>query len=314
MKKKFENDFLLKTINCQLPSHSAVILNDVKIAVGGASPFISIWDIRTKLCALQLSGHVTRVISLVEAKCQILASGSYDGGIKIWNYSDAHLLKNLSGQHQNSVDCFEILKNKYLISGSTDATIKIWTIGNFELLKTLKTHKGWALSICLLASNHSFASAIANNNQEGRGYRPIQIWNLETGKNVLTIENYHRHILGLCLLSNGHLASGSSDAWINIWNVTTGLLVNALSGHTDQVTCLVNLDNKHLASGSNNGEIRIWDHKEGVCLISLKSHLNVVSRLSLFKNGSLLSASYDRTLKIWTLNLNDLKRKIEYGK
>ena len=65
-------------------------------------------------------------------------------------------------------------------------------------------------------------------------------------------------INALVLLSDGSLASGSSDKSIRIWNVQSGETMKILNGHNGAIFCLVALDNDSLASGSADKTIRIW--------------------------------------------------------
>lgn len=55
----------------------------------------------------------------------MLASGSYDQTIKIWNPYDGVLMKSLSG-HAKYVQTLAVLNDGRLSSGSGDETIKIW--------------------------------------------------------------------------------------------------------------------------------------------------------------------------------------------
>jgi WD40 repeat protein len=314
-----EDDILLEKIFH--PARIAVILKEKNLAVGDSSPLISIWNIKKKTRGLKLIGHKSPVSALIEARDEILASGSFDFGIKIWNYTDARLLKNLTDGHKDSIFGFDVLKNRNLISCSADATIKIWNLTNFELLKTLRAHTKHVYSVCLLAAKKSGSFCLYTDSLAASASldRTIRIWNLKNGKNVLTIESKDfAYATSLLLLLNENLASGESDGLVKIWDVTTGLLVNSLSGHTNKIASLVNLNSKHLASGSHDGQIRIWNYHNGACLRTFKSHLQTVSSLSLFKNGNLLlSASLDRTVKIWALKnvlKSDPKRKLEYGK
>ncbi len=55
----------------------------------------------------------------------ILASGSYDRTIKLWNKNTGDLLRTLSG-HYNLVQSVAFDSNDILASGSGDYTIKLW--------------------------------------------------------------------------------------------------------------------------------------------------------------------------------------------
>jgi WD40 repeat protein len=72
-----------------------------------------------------LSGHGDSVSYVAFDSDNILASGSYDGTIKLWNKNTGGLLRTLSG-HGNWVLSVAFDSNDILASGSYDRTIKLW--------------------------------------------------------------------------------------------------------------------------------------------------------------------------------------------
>ena len=76
-------------------------------------------------------GHTDYVTSLVCLKNGLLASGSYDSKIKIWNVTDGKLkysFDQLNGGHTHLIWSLVILDNGLLASGSDDYSVKIWDI------------------------------------------------------------------------------------------------------------------------------------------------------------------------------------------
>jgi len=74
-----------------------------------------------------LQGHTSCVSCLSLIKPNILASGSKDNTIKIWNLDDQSCIHTLQG-HTDSVWCLSLIKQNILASGSDDNTIKIWNL------------------------------------------------------------------------------------------------------------------------------------------------------------------------------------------
>ena len=72
-----------------------------------------------------LSGHGDWVRSVAFDSNDILASGSYDRTIKLWNKNTGDLLRTLNG-HGNWVWSVAFDSNNILASGSWDSTIKLW--------------------------------------------------------------------------------------------------------------------------------------------------------------------------------------------
>ena len=69
----------------------------------------------------------------------LLATGSDDKTIKIWNSSKGALLKTLIG-HSDIIRCLTFNNDNILASGSDDKTIKLWKSLTWDLIKTLEGH------------------------------------------------------------------------------------------------------------------------------------------------------------------------------
>jgi WD40 repeat protein len=91
--------------------------------------------------------HTNSIKSLVRAGENLLASGSDDCTIKIWNYITGELVYTFNYDdaenqgHNGSVLSLVSINNKDLIaSGSADSTIKIWNVTSGQLVHTFKGH------------------------------------------------------------------------------------------------------------------------------------------------------------------------------
>ena len=73
-----------------------------------------------------LNGHGHWVYSVAFDATYLLASGSRDSTIKLWNKNTGNLLRTLSG-HGDAVLSVAFDANDMLASGSEDRTIKLWS-------------------------------------------------------------------------------------------------------------------------------------------------------------------------------------------
>jgi len=240
-----------------------------------------------------LSGHTDDVRALAVLSNGLLASGSYDKTIKIWNASGI-CVSTLSG-HSKSVISLAVLSNG-LLATSGDGPITLWNMEGSSVL-TMWGHMG-AIWVLLELSNGLLASGSSDNT--------IKLWNLESGSSVETLSGHTSSVRALAeLSSDGLLASGSGDNTIKLWNLESGssLSLATFFGHTGVVAALVELENGFLASGSYDKTVKIWNFRgyhRGSCVSTLSGHTSAVMSLAVISNGLLLvSGSLDSTIKIW---------------
>ena len=79
-------------------------------------------------CIKTLTGHTNSVYSIIQLNNGMIASGSSDKTIRIWDPNqDYKCIKTLTG-HTSYVISITQLNNGMIASGSGDKTIRIWTV------------------------------------------------------------------------------------------------------------------------------------------------------------------------------------------
>ncbi|RLG04612.1 MAG: hypothetical protein DRN68_09640, partial [Thaumarchaeota archaeon] len=106
-----------------------------------------------------LSGHSREVNSVAFSPDErLLASGSSDKTIKLWNVETGKCIRTLTG-HADSVYSVAFSPDgRYLASGSWDKTIKLWDVGTGECIRTLEGHKGYVFSVTFSPDGRYLAS------------------------------------------------------------------------------------------------------------------------------------------------------------
>jgi F-box/WD-40 domain protein MET30 len=96
-------------------------------------------------CSIKtLKGH-TNGVTCLHFRDNILASGSYDTTIKIWDMESREEIRTLRG-HTLGVRCLQF-DNKQLVSGSLDCTVRIWDWVTGLEIKELRGPQAGVLSV-----------------------------------------------------------------------------------------------------------------------------------------------------------------------
>ncbi|WXC50995.1 hypothetical protein QX201_010700 [Fusarium graminearum] len=107
---------------------------------------------------------------------RLIASGSWDKTIKIWNVATGKEEQTLEG-HTDWVNSVVFSSDDRLIaSGSDDNTIKIWNVATGKEEQTLEGHMSWVSSVVFSSDDRLIASRSRD--------KTIKIWNVATGINV----------------------------------------------------------------------------------------------------------------------------------
>ena len=257
--------------------------------------------IPTWTCVRTLKAHLSSINSMAfSPDGQILASGSADRTVKLWNLDSNVPLCTLSG-HSSLIDAVVFSPDgRLLASGSWDHTIKLWDIETRELIHTL-SDSGWIKSIAISSDGKTLFSGSAD--------RTIKIWDLETSKVQKTLSGHSSAVHSVAIAPEGRiLASGSADKTIKLWNLHSGEVELTLDGHSDAVNSLTfSSSGQVLISGSADKTIRLWHLESGKLLHTLSLHSEAVNSVAINVDGNLLcSGSDDKTIKIWRPDSGEL--------
>jgi WD40 repeat protein/cellulose biosynthesis protein BcsQ len=241
---------------------------------------------------------------------KIIATGSDENIVKIWNVETGTLLKELEGHTNWILSVAFSPDGKVLASGSEDNTVKIWDINTEDCLQTFEDaegHKGHTDRVRSVAF-HPDGKFLASGSDD----RKIIIWKWngepeEPREFFQSLPNHQSRVRAVTFSPNGdYLASSSDDKTIRIWKSSTDgkfQECQVLEGHTDKVVSVAfSPDGKTLASGSDDTTVRIWNVQDGKCLKVLRGHTRWVRSVAFRPDGEILaSSSQDETIKLWDL-------------
>lgn len=273
------------------------VLPNGNFACSGDS-YVNIWNSKGNLLRTLNDhwSHPYHVTSMVVLKNGLLATGSSDATIIVYNYTSGEVKKTLSSSWYG-VFSLAVLPNGNLVSTSPSGNewpnfkkLTIWNVTSYTIVRTLEGHSGYSLVNIDVLKDGSLVSSSADG---------IKIWNTENGQ----LKNYffkNKTVGFIKVLKNGNLAAVTENNTVTIVNSLNGAIIRILKGHKGQVRRLCELKNDYLATGSDDKTVKIWNLKTGSVVKTLNGHNYSVSSVATLSNGYLLSTSLDSKINIWS--------------
>lgn len=243
-------------------------------------------------------GHNQPVKGVAWLSNQIVASGSLDKTVRIW---DVVTGKNslLYSRHNAGVKTIAASPgNKTIASGDGNGMIHVWdaTSGVDHFAPLSDGQASAVRSISWSPDGRYIAS--------GSDDSTASIWDTQTGKLFFSYRGHTGSVLGISWSPDGKLlASGSDDHTIQIWSATskTQQALLTYTGHTQRVWDVAwSPDGKRIASASQDGTIQIWNATNGVLITRHEVPAGKAESVAWSPNGQYIAGGTDDgTVLVW---------------
>jgi len=248
-----------------------------------------------------LKGHSEAISSIAfSPDGRLIASGSYDKTVRIWDVKKGRLFKNLT-KHTGFVTCVVFSSGgQSLISsgGRPDNTIRLWDIKKGKVLKTLSGHTKHIGALVCTPDGSIIASGSCD--------KTVRLWDVKSGKTLKTFTGYKDYISSLAFRPDGQLlAIGHGDKTIHLLDVQRGKTLKILAEHTMDATALAfSPDGSALFSTSLDGTSCLWDSKSGKVRKAFIGHSGTVWSVAVNPDGRILATGgglNDRAVRLWDI-------------
>jgi len=197
---------------------------------GGREPTAIIWDVAGRRALREMKGHKDRILAVGFTPDGARAvTASDDSTLRLWRVADGGLIAVLAG-HKRDLDRALAIRAQDSMIASGDATgeIRLWDGYTGQYLRTLGAQKTRNGPLRFTSDGRYLISTCSYG---GCGADGQHVWEVETGREVLTYKKHASSVLAAAATPDGRLlATGGGDNQIHIWDPRTGETKHILSG------------------------------------------------------------------------------------
>ncbi|SZF06105.1 unnamed protein product [Blumeria hordei] len=279
-------------------------------------------------------GHLSGV-SCLQFDDNVLATGSRDFTIKIWNLEKAECIRTLRG-HRSGVEALQF-DNQKLISGSLDKTIRVWNWRTGECINQYLAHQSGVIAL----------NFVGNLLASGSMDTTIKVWNFED-KSVFALHGHTDWVNAIKVdEASRTLLSASDDRSVRLWDLDTHQTIQVFDGHVGQVQqvsflpkefefdhvdgsepengSIISITSdtqsrsstlpstwyelwpatrpkppRYILTGALDCTVRLWDVSTGLCLRTFFGHLEGIWALAA-DTLRVVTGAEDKLLKVWDI-------------
>ena len=241
-------------------------------------------------------GHKEWIWCLCAISNKILASGSQDKTIKIWNVEDRSIMSTLSG-HTEIVSGLCYVKEGVFVSGSWDHSLIIWSksrpeSSNYSPRQVLTGHKKEIRGVIRLNDIE-----IVSGEVEG----DLMMWNIDQG---LCIRQIPRFGYGYLTQMKQHMKGDvvvSYEDKVKVWGAANNWGEDPIKQFDVKGWSIEFLSGNLLLRGGRKGQLEFIDYAQTGCnlpSIIIGLHSKYIYAIQRIAKNIVITASDDRYLKV----------------
>lgn len=245
--------------------------------------------------SMTLTGHGGPVRSVsYSPDGLLLASGSDDGTVRIWNTLTGEETLSPLRSGDGSVLSVGFSRNNNLVaSGTQSGDVCIWNItSNQAVPRRMSSHSDKVNSVVFSPDGSRLASASDD--------KAVCLWNTETGEQLSILIGHTASVLRVIFHVDGEmLASISSDGTVKLWHSTTGQATGwpVVNNHLYGADISLHGD---IVAGASFNEVILWRVQTGEKIAVLGAD-ELIFSIQFSPDGRSLLVAHSHGLRVWAL-------------
>lgn len=250
----------------------------------------------------RLGGHENTVRTLkISPNGQLIASGSDDGTIKLWQ-ADGRLARTL--EDYEFVQGYNFLYSaiqfspdeQTLATAGNDGTVRLWDIEGQDY-QSLDGHQGNVRAVVFSPAGDEIATASQD--------QTAKLWRAD-GTLLTTLESHSAPLTDVQFSPDGEtIITASQDGTAKLWNLD-GTLQRTLEGHRDRIFRVrYSPDGSTIATASFDNTLKLWRSSDGSLISTLADQADIGWDFTFSPDGQVLASTggrLDKTVRLWNLD------------